>query len=465
MNPTLDRTPVPTLARLSFWVPSERLAEFKIAYEEKVASVLKRHGLVASSERGRSTVEGVFSRIFEVETLAEVAEKEMRLRADPAWQGVLQILTKAFHTDGSDGLIRYRLGVYVTPAGPGKVVPAGHGRGHWRTYDRVDGLADNWVRSGYQDREGNLWFGTESGVSRYDGHHWTTFTAKDGLGDNRVQAILQDREGHLWFGTWGGVSRYDGKIFQTLTRQDGLPSNSVWSIFQDRDGDIWIGTTDGVTRYRPPASAPPLMFMDGVVADRRYKGEATLEVSSWVRLIAFEFHGTSLKTRLEAIVYQYRLEGYDEDWKTTRERRVEYWDLPPGAYTFQVRAFDRDLVSSDTVSVRLTVVLDQRIQALTEALSGGRRSSEFVGNSEALRRVQVQLLEVARTDMTVLILGETGTGKGIAARAVHGLSKRRAGPLIQVNCGAIPEGLVESELFGHERGAFRPLGSGHIPGL
>jgi len=61
---------------------------------------------------------------------------------------------------------------------------------------------------------------------------------------------------------------------------------------------------------------------------------------------------------------------------------------------------------------------------------------------------------VATTEETVLILGETGTGKGLAARNVHKLSKRNTGPFIQINCGAIPEGLVESELFGHEKGAF-----------
>jgi len=154
------------------------------------------------------------------------------------------------------------------------------------------------------------------------------------------------------------------------------------------------------------------------------------------------------------MVYRYRLEGYDQDWRTTHQRRVEYQDLPPGHYAFCVQAVDRDMNTSDPATVRVTVVPDPRIEALTQALSAGGQSGEFVGTSEALRRVQTQLLEVARTDETVLILGETGTGKGLAARAVHALSGRRAGPFIQVNCGAIPEGLVESELFGHEKGAF-----------
>ena len=116
---------------------------------------------------------------------------------------------------------------------------------------------------------------------------------------------------------------------------------------------------------------------------------------------------------------------------------------------------DRDLVYSEKpATVALTVEPDPRLQALTEALSASGKVGEFVGTSQTLRRAQAQLSEVAWTDVTVLILGETGTGKGLAARAVHALSGRRSGPFIQVNCGAIPEGLVESELFGYERGAF-----------
>jgi len=79
---------------------------------------------------------------------------------------------------------------------------------------------------------------------------------------------------------------------------------------------------------------------------------------------------------------------------------------------------------------------------------------EIVGKSEALRRVLEQVETVAPTDSTVLIYGETGTGKELIARAVHNLSSRQSNAFVKLNCAAIPTGLLESELFGHERGAF-----------
>lgn len=78
----------------------------------------------------------------------------------------------------------------------------------------------------------------------------------------------------------------------------------------------------------------------------------------------------------------------------------------------------------------------------------------IIGNSEAICKVFDIIRKVADTDSTVLLLGESGTGKELVARAIHYNSDRRDGPLIPVNCGAIPEELLESELFGHERGAF-----------
>jgi len=79
---------------------------------------------------------------------------------------------------------------------------------------------------------------------------------------------------------------------------------------------------------------------------------------------------------------------------------------------------------------------------------------EIIGDSPALRHILQQVETVATTDSTVLILGETGTGKELIARAIHNLSKRSRGTFVKLNCSAIPTGLLESELFGHERGAF-----------
>jgi DNA-binding NtrC family response regulator len=80
--------------------------------------------------------------------------------------------------------------------------------------------------------------------------------------------------------------------------------------------------------------------------------------------------------------------------------------------------------------------------------------SEIVGSSDALRRVLAAVDTVAPTNSTVLIGGETGTGKELVARAIHNLGRRRAKPFVKLNCAAIPSGLLESELFGHEKGAF-----------
>jgi formate hydrogenlyase transcriptional activator len=79
---------------------------------------------------------------------------------------------------------------------------------------------------------------------------------------------------------------------------------------------------------------------------------------------------------------------------------------------------------------------------------------EIVGDSPVLLNALARLVEVASTDATVLLLGETGTGKEVFARALHARSHRRTRPLVRVNCGALPASLIESELFGHERGAF-----------
>jgi formate hydrogenlyase transcriptional activator len=100
------------------------------------------------------------------------------------------------------------------------------------------------------------------------------------------------------------------------------------------------------------------------------------------------------------------------------------------------------------------VALDQYLELQRDARESRTGFEGIVGSSAALREVLDQIRTVAPTDSTVLIEGETGTGKELIAQAVHDNSRRRHRPFVKLNCAAIPLGLLESELFGHEKGAF-----------
>jgi PAS domain S-box-containing protein len=97
---------------------------------------------------------------------------------------------------------------------------------------------------------------------------------------------------------------------------------------------------------------------------------------------------------------------------------------------------------------------EEEKEYLEEELLTTHQFDEIIGNTGGLKRVLKQVETVAPTDATALILGETGTGKELVARAIHRLSPRRDHPFVKLNCSAIPSGLLESELFGHEKGAF-----------
>ncbi len=104
------------------------------------------------------------------------------------------------------------------------------------------------------------------------------------------------------------------------------------------------------------------------------------------------------------------------------------------------------------------LLVERRLRAehslLSRELEGTYRFGEMIGRSAAMRKVFATIEQVAPTDVDVLLQGETGTGKELVARALHQRSARRTERFVPVNCGAIPENLLESELFGHERGAF-----------
>jgi formate hydrogenlyase transcriptional activator len=131
---------------------------------------------------------------------------------------------------------------------------------------------------------------------------------------------------------------------------------------------------------------------------------------------------------------------------------VQWWSKPDpdGKYTRTMLVDVTARVLAEQERNRLR----QQNLYLQEEIKSEYNFEEIVGTSAALREVLSTAKLVAPTDSTVLILGETGTGKELVARALHNLSRRKDKPLIKVNCSALPTGLIESELFGHEKGAF-----------
>jgi formate hydrogenlyase transcriptional activator len=145
-------------------------------------------------------------------------------------------------------------------------------------------------------------------------------------------------------------------------------------------------------------------------------------------------------------------------------RRHQTWsdDLIPRLRLFGevfVNAMSRKQ-SEEKLRAALSEVkkLKDRIEAdyvyLREEIKIEHDFGDIVGKSDALKEILTKVRQVASTNATVLVLGETGTGKGLIARAIHNASARKDRPLIQVNCAALAGGLIESELFGHEKGAF-----------
>ena len=125
-----------------------------------------------------------------------------------------------------------------------------------------------------------------------------------------------------------------------------------------------------------------------------------------------------------------------------------------GAYDYLLKPFDLEEFSLTVEKLVQMLNLAMENLILKERVATITRFEKLVGQSPPMVQLFEAIVDVAQTDATVLITGETGTGKELVARAIHAQSPRRYGPFIAVSCGAFTEQLLESELFGHEKGAF-----------
>jgi len=178
--------------------------------------------------------------------------------------------------------------------------------------------------------------------------------------------------------------------------------------------------------------------------------------------------GEQLEARgFDVILTDLRMDGYDAGLEVVRMAA----NLCPNAKTLLLTAYASAETAVEAMKLGAYDYLTKPVsaeelgQAIERALSdtgheaavdtvGRQRGEMFVGESMVMQRVRERLLRASSRDFTVLITGESGTGKEVAARFVHSHSPRGSGPFVPVHCGAIPEGLFESELFGHCKGAF-----------
>src|SRR3954471_3278989 len=200
--------------------------------------------------------------------------------------------------------------------------------------------------------------------------------------------------------------------------------------------------------------------LSGVLRDEGYEGEAVASGEACLDRVT--------RSAVDLIVLDVWLPGMDglATLARLRERQVDsqivlisgHGNIESAVRAIKLGAFDfveKPLSLEKTVLVVRNALRQRRLEAENRALRARvDRPQTMIGESYAMRQLREQVAMAAPTNGRVLIYGENGTGKELVARTVHALSRRRHGAFVELNCAAIPEDLIESELFGHIRGAF-----------
>ncbi len=244
------------------------------------------------------------------------------------------------------------------------------------------------------------------------------------------------------------VQRYDpgqkGRFFEAFAELSRVGSAPFETLALDREQDSPLSDKEATFQQ-----LDELLKMPGVYAGADFYALAV----RYPRLrYAYEHHGT--RAMLVAPI-----------WQRPESRVVLTLSAnDPAAFTLDNLTTVQTLVPQIALALEnlfafeqieeLKAQVEQERTYLMDEINTDRPADGLIGNSPALQQIRQRIAQVAGTDATVLISGETGTGKEVVARALHQASPRRARALVKINCAALPAQLIESELFGHEKGAF-----------
>jgi DNA-binding NtrC family response regulator/ligand-binding sensor domain-containing protein len=363
-------------------------------------------------------------------------------------------------------------------------------------YSMKNGLPSNAIYGILEDENGNLWISTNNGLSRFNPltKEFKNFNIKDGLQNNEFNggSYFKSKSGEMFFGGINGFNAfYPNRImdntyippvvitsFQKFNEpvQFNKPLSEVDKIelsYEDYVFSFEFAALD----YTAPEKNAYAYKMDGLDEDwiytnseKRFASYTTLPPGHYT----FKVKGSNSDGVWNEEAASINLIIHPPFWMTWWFRAISiiavlliaFWlykrrvrRLEEKRKILTERLEEKTKHSNELQSALSEVeLLKNRLQAenvyLQDEIKLQHNFENIITQSEELKKVLHKVEQVASTDATVLILGESGTGKELLARAVHNISDRTDRPLVKVNCSALPANLIESELFGHEKGAF-----------
>ncbi|MCK5280961.1 MAG: sigma 54-interacting transcriptional regulator, partial [Cyclobacteriaceae bacterium] len=362
-------------------------------------------------------------------------------------------------------------------------------------YTDTDGLSSSVVLGILEDDGGNLWLSTIKGLNKFDPENKTFshFDVRDGLVGNEFSlGVYKSKNGEMFFGGITGFNsffpenikdnKYIPPIVITSFQKFNKPVHFNHPVYEIQEIDL---------SYKDYVFSFEFSALDYAASEKNeyaYKMEGLDD--DWIYTDSKRRFATY--TTLSPGEYLFRVKGTNSDgiwneegasiriiltppfWQTWWFRTIIIFSILLTAFSFYKRRINKIEEKERNLAERLNEKtkaatalqnalsevenLKNRLVAeniyLQDEIKLQHNFENIITQSEALKKLLYKVEQVASTDATVLILGESGTGKELFTRAIHNISDRGERPLVKVNCSALPANLIESELFGHEKGAF-----------